>query len=165
MSHCAGIKRVVAVCMTAALALACGLPGAAAAGDLASMPSQPTLVQFRSFMAPITRAGAKKPCLKAVTVIVEVDESEAVNVCSSMPRIRDAVLVELFREPIAVDRRAGMDVQPVEIRLLGPVNRALGNVAVRRVYVIPGAEHMTQATAARLPYPIVGCRPPRNRKA
>lgn len=151
--------------MTAFLALVSGFSGPAAAGELAGIPSQSALVQFRSFMAPIARSGAKKPGLKAVTVIVEVGVSEAENVCFHVPRIRDAVLIELFREPISMDGHAGMDIQPVEARLLDPVNRALGNAAIRRVYVLPGTEQSAGAAAARLPYPIMGCRPPKNRKA
>lgn len=164
MPQCTGIWGVAAVALTAFLAFLPSLPDRAAAGE-AVVPSQPTLVQFRSFMAPISQPGAKKPCLKAVTVIVEIGELDAENVCFSLPRIRDAVLVELFRQPITLDGQAGMDVQPVEARLLDPVNRALGNVAIRRVYLLPGTEQSAGAAAARLPYPVMGCRPPKNRKA
>jgi hypothetical protein len=160
-----GIRGVAAVAMTAFLALALSLPDRAAAGDVVASPPS-ALVQFRSFMAPITQPGrARKPGLKAVTVIVEIGESEAENVCSNLPRIRDAVLVELFRQPIALDRQTGMDTKPVEARLLEPVNRVLGNAAIRRIYVLPGTEQAAGAAAARLPYPVMGCRPPRNRKA
>jgi hypothetical protein len=165
MWQCARITGVFAVGMTVFLVFASSLPDFAKAGDVVGVAPQAALVQFRSFMAPIAQPG-KKPGMKAVTVIVEVRQSDADNVCSSLPRIRDAVLVELFREPIAVGQGTGMDVRPVEVRLLQPVNRALGNAVVRRVYVIPGSEHTAEATAARLPYPrLVDCRPPRSRKA
>jgi len=164
MPQCTGIWGVAAVAMTAFLAFLPSLPDRAAAGE-AVAPSQPALVQFRSFMAPISQPGGKKPCLKAVTVIVEIGESDAENVCFSLPRIRDAVLVELFRQPITLAGQTGMDVQPVEARLLDPVNRALGNAAIRRIYVLPGTERSAGAAAARLPYPVMGCRPLKNRKA
>lgn len=164
MPQCTGIRGVAAVVMTAFLTFFPSLPDEAAAGEAIALP-QPALVQFRSFMAPISQPGARKPCLKAVTVIVEIGESEAENVCSNLPRIRDAVLVELFRQPIALDGQAGMDIQPVEARLLDPVNRALGNAPIRRIYVLPGTEQTSGAAAARLPYPVMGCRPPKNRKA
>lgn len=122
-------------------------------------PIPVTLVQFRSFMAPVSQPGAGKPRLKAVTVIVEVGEGETDSVCFFMPRVRDAVLVELFRRPIVLGEDAAMDVEAVEARLLDPLNQALGTDAVRRVYLIPSSEHMAKATASRLPFSrIVGCR-------
>lgn len=165
MPQCTGIRGVAAVVMTAILTFFPSLPDEAAAGEVVA-PPQPALVQFRSFMAPISQPGsAKKPGLKAVTVIVEIGESDAENVCFNLPRIRDAVLVELFRQPIMLDGQSGMDVQPVGARLLDPVNRALGNAPIRRIYVLPGTEQSAGAAAARLPYPVMGCRPPKNRKA
>jgi len=160
MPQCAGIKGLFAVGLTTLLVLTPGL-----AGSVADAASPPALLQFHAFMAPTTQPG-KKPCMKAVTLIVEIGESDADAVCSYLPRIRDAVLVELFREPIAIDHRAGMDVRAVETRLLEPLNRVLGHAAVRRVYVIPGTERLAEAEAARLPFSrIIGCRRPRNGKA
>ncbi len=165
MPQCTGIRGVAAVAVTAFMTFFPSLSDEAAAGE-AIVPPRAALVQFRSFMAPISQPGsAKKPCLKAVTVIVEIGESDAKNVCFNLPRIRDAVLVELFRQPIMLVGKTDMDVQPVEARLLDPVNRALGNAPIRRIYVLPGTEQSAGAAAARLPYPVMGCRPPKNRKA
>lgn len=115
-------------------------------------------------MAPVVKPGAVKPRLRAVTVIVEVDETEIEDVCTYMPRVRDAVLVELFRQPIVVDVEAGMMVETLEAQLVEPLNRALGKETVRRVYLIPGSEAVAEEIAARLPLNrVIGCRQRRSR--
>lgn len=110
-------------------------------------------------MAPVARSGrADKPCMRAVTLLVEVDESEAQSVCSFLPRIRDAVLVELFRRPIPRGDRVGMDVESAAARLVAPLNQVLGKDMVRRAYLIPGSELVAERTASRLPLNrVVGC--------
>lgn len=151
-----------------------GVAGPCLAGDVAAVPQVSTLVQFRSFLVPAQqtgpvraqKTGKRKSNLKAVTVIVEVGAAEADAVCDNLPRIRDAVLVELFREPLALDGEMGGHVDTAGARLLAPMNRALGGTTVRRVYVINGPENVAEATAAQLPFSrMVGCRKPRNRKA
>jgi len=159
MPYLAGIRRFIGAGVTALVILVPAIPGHVSAEEAVAVPTLVTLVQFRSFMAPIAQQGTAKPCLRAVTVIVEVGESETDNVCTVMPRIRDAVLVELFRQPIVIDVDAGMDVGAVEGRLISPLNHALGKDAVRRVYLIPGSERVVEEIAARLPFNrIVGCR-------
>lgn len=117
-------------------------------------------------MAPVSRPGTGKPRLKALTVIVEVGEGETDNVCFFMPRVRDAVLVELFRQPIVLGEDSATDVEAVEARLLDPLNRVLGSDAVRRVYLIPGSEHMAKAAVSRLPMSrVVGCKLRRDNRA
>ena len=159
MPYRSGFRGWVAAGLTAAALFLPSAPrgGAAAPATAALFPV--TLVQFSSFMAPVMQPGVDKPGLRAVTVIVEVGEPETQDVCAFMPRIRDAVLVELFRQPILVEIDTGIAVETIESGLVDPLNRALGKESVRRVYVLPGAEHMTEAAAARLPFNrVIGCR-------
>lgn len=132
-------------------------PAGAPATTSVTVPA--TLIQLRSFMAPVARPGVSvKPCLRAVTMLVEVDESETRNVCSFLPRIRDAVLVELFSRPIVMDGQAGMEVESAAARLVVPLNKILGKDMVRRVYLIPGSELVAEETAAQLPLNrVIGC--------
>lgn len=160
MPHTLGIRKFLVAGLTALAVVVSVVPDQVSASEAVAAPVPVTLMQFRSFMAPIAPQSAAKPCLKAVTIIVEIGESETRNVCGFMPRIRDAVLVELFRQPIVLEVDAESDFEAVEARLLDPLNQALGKDTVRRVYVIPGPEHLAQAAAAvRLPFSrMIGCR-------
>lgn len=166
MPFLAGFRGLVVAGLMACALLIPSVPSRVAAQEASAALFPVAFMQIRSFMAPVSKPGAEKPHLRAVTLIVEVGEAETNNVCAFMPRVRDAVLVELFRQPIVVDMQAGMMVDGLEAQLVAPLNRALGKDAVRRVHVIPGSEAVAEEIASRLPMNrIIGCRPQRRGRA
>lgn len=165
MPYWAGVRNLVVAGLTASVVLSFAGFSRGYAEEATAAATPATLIQFRSFMAPVGQPGiAARPCLRAVTLLVEVDKSEARGVCSFLPRIRDAVLVELFHRPIPPGDDVGMDVESAAARLVTPLNQVLGKDLVRRVYLIPGSELVAERAASRLPLDrVVGCQQQRGR--
>ena len=93
-----------------------------------------------------------------ITVFLEsYDRSWVGTLCRHNPRIRDAVLTELFQSPLPV-RSTGYDLQDLATHLVAPINQALGYNLVKSVYVVYGANKMTTGTVSRLPFNASGCK-------
>lgn len=119
-------------------------------------------VQLNAFTALILVDGNKRPRLTPMTLILQVENGQFKTVCHMTPRIRDAVVGELFQQPILFDRSRGLEVEIVEQRLMESVNRALGGAAgatVLRVFLIPGVPNPARKPIERLPETeIRGCK-------
>ena len=121
-----------------------------AAIDFATLPSH---VQFNPITVPIANAN---PTRSMVTLYLGPHDREKIGyLCRMAPRINDAVLSALSREPIPIkDRRlATMDVGP---RLLEHINAAIGEKLVKEVHVLPGPPQAERGTFAKLPFGNAG---------
>lgn len=86
-----------------------------------------------------------------ITFFLEATTRERTdNICRSMPRIRDALLITLSREPIPVKRRR-LVLDGVDDRILTPLNDAVGKPYVKKIYITPGAVKMGSGKIKRRP--------------
>lgn len=112
----------------------------------------PTHVQMIPMMVPVGRTSV------AVTFILEaVKRKQTQGICKRMPRVRDAILTILSREPIPVKGRK-IIVDGVDERILGPINRAVGRTYVKNIYITPRPLRIGQGKVKRKPYAVIaGC--------
>jgi len=96
-------------------------------------------VLLSTFMAPVVRGPTARPHLKPVSLILKVPSEAAQTVCHMSPRVQDAVIRVLFKEPIRTRAKSGLEVEPTEKRLLMPVRQVLDGAAVEQIFLIPGA--------------------------
>ncbi len=112
----------------------------------------PTHVQMIPMMVPAGRTTV------AVTFVLEATKRKRTEgICKRMPRIRDAILRVLSREPIPVKSRR-LVTKGVNARILLPINKAVGRTYIKKIYVTPGVVKMGKATVKRKPYAVIdGC--------
>ena len=92
-----------------------------------------THIQMVPMMIPAGNTAAP------MTFILEAKKKKQVEaICERMPRIRDAVLSVLSRNPIAVRKRR-IILNGVAERILPSMNRAVGKPYIRKVYIYRGA--------------------------
>jgi len=126
----------------------------------------PTHIQLQPIMVPVEGRRAAP-----VTFFLEAVNKKFVgNICNYVPRIRDAVLIELSRNPIPIVRRK-LVLKNVARRLLNPMNRAIGNKIIgkrqiKEIYIVAGAVRMGGGSISRLPFArINGCQSIRQAEA
>jgi len=118
----------------------------------------PSHIQLSPMMVPI-----KHPYLRtsAITVFLEPVEREHVGkICNNVPRIRDAILRVLSRNPVPT-RRGKMILDGVDATFLIYINNALDEEKIKGVIVEPGLINLAgkQGGLSRLPFATVnGCR-------
>ncbi len=151
--------RVFLVFLSALLPTLATVPPAAAAQpaekktaaiDFTALPSH---VQFNPISVPIDNAN---PTRSMVTLYLGPHDREKVGLlCRMAPRINDAVLSALSREPVPVKDRK-LATGGVGPRLLGPINAVLGENLVKEIHVLPGPPPADRGTFAKLPFGNAG---------
>lgn len=112
----------------------------------------PTHIQMIPMMVPAGRTTV------AVTFLLEATKPKRTQgICKRMPRVRDAILRTLSREPIPVKRRK-LVVDGVDRQILDPINRAIGRTYVKKIVVLPGPLKMGTAKDKRKRLAVIaGC--------
>lgn len=112
----------------------------------------PTHIQMVPMMVPVGRTNV------SVTFILEATQRERTEViCKRIPRVRDAILRVLSREPIAVRKRK-IVLDGVDQRILHPVNKAVGRSYIKKIYITPRPVQMGKGVVERKPYAVIaGC--------
>jgi len=111
---------------------------AAAAGKKsdAKFIKDPTHIQMVPMMLPVGNTSAP------MTLFLQAVKKDRVeNICKRMPKVRDALLRVLSRDPIPLKKRK-MLVKGAEKKLLKPLNKAVGRKYIKRVFITPGAVKM-----------------------
>ncbi len=123
-----------------------------------AVPAGIAHIQLAPFMAPVLQDGRRHSFREPVTLVLKVPAEAKPRVCTLSPRVYDAVLRELHRQPIPADRRKHLQVKDAEGRLTGPVSKALEGAEVQRVYILPGAhpKNVAEEMARRLPMIEIG---------
>ena len=124
--------------------------GAKKKGPLAWKP--PSHVHMRAMMVPVERTMAP------VTFYLEaVKPKRSEAICKRMPRIRDAILQALSRQPIRARKRRFV-LKGVDIRLLRPTNKAVGKKYIRKIFITAGAVQVGAGKIKQRPYAMIdGC--------
>ena len=99
----------------------------------------PSHVQMRAMMVPIKH---RYQSVSAITMFLEADVRKEVGaICRKVPRIRDAILSVLSIEPIPT-RKGKLVLTGVAERLIGRINKRLGETTVRSIHIEPGLVRM-----------------------
>ena len=120
-----------------------------------ALVKEPIHLRLSTMEVPVGRGGQR---FEAVTVVLDVaGETDVETVCIYSPRIRDAVLQILSKDPIPLSgNRLSLDRLPE--RLLAPINRALGVNIVSSVLVRAGEVADKRGAVVGLPFAsVIGC--------
>ena len=141
--------------------------GSAAAGAKKDKPKKeqslrekyamPTHIQMRPMMVPIRH---RYQSVLAISMFLEAKDRRKVGaICKKVPRVRDAVLRVLSREPIQT-RRGKLVLDGVATRLIGPINKSLRDTGIKTLHIEPGAIRLAnQGGLSRLPFATInGCK-------
>lgn len=145
-----GVLLTVATLLSSGQLLASGGEKPAKDDPLAWEP--PTHIQMIPMMVPAGKTTV------AVTFLLEATKPKRTQgICKRMPRVRDAILRILSREPIPVKRRR-LIVDGVDEQILNPINRAIGRAYVKKIIVLPGPLKMGTGKDRRKPLAVIaGC--------
>ncbi|MBL6927969.1 MAG: sel1 repeat family protein [Rhodospirillales bacterium] len=104
---------------------------------------------------PLTNKEAKD---YSVNLIVElIDPAASAAVCGLAPRVNEAVFQALWSNPVPIFR-GRPDLRNLPDRLLDPVNKGLGSVAVKSVFFFPGDGPLNRNQVMQTPFDkIVEC--------
>lgn len=118
----------------------------------------PTHVQLTPMMVPIRHS---YQTISAITLFLEPVRREDVGaVCRNVPRIRDAVLLILSRNPIPTARNK-LVLDGVGESLIGGINEALDTEKIKGIHVEAGMVNLAGSGGgiSRLPFATInGCR-------
>jgi flagellar basal body-associated protein FliL len=143
-------KIVVAVGLTAALALGGAVLGGTLAGSAPAEAAakkeseeqsrklpETAYVQLDPLAAPVI-GGGKVRYNVMLTLSLEVgDQSHKASVTRLMPRLRDAMLMELYARPVVRDDQSGrIDLEAVKERMFGVAREVVGGGVVRDLLVV-----------------------------
>ncbi|MBT5515040.1 MAG: hypothetical protein HOB37_06460 [Rhodospirillaceae bacterium] len=112
----------------------------------------PTHIHMRPMMVPA--GGTVVP----MTFYLEATKRERTeDICKRMPRVRDAVLSSLSRNPVKVRKRK-IILKGLDAQMLKPLNKAVGKKYIKKVYISKGAVRMGTGKIKRRPYAVIdGC--------
>lgn len=117
----------------------------------------PSHIQLSPMMVPISHPYQRN---SAITVFLEPAEREHVGrICKNVPRIRDAILRVLSREPIATENRKLL-LGGVAEKLLPWINDSLDAEKIKGIHLEPGLVNLAGRGGgiSRLPFATVnGC--------
>ncbi len=126
----------------------------------------PTHIQLSPLMVPV--AGRRSA---PITIYLEAADKKFVgNICNYVPRVRDAILKVLSRNPVPVRKRK-LILSGLARQLLNPMNKVIGNKIIgdrqiKEVYIVAGAVRMGGGSISRLPFAqINGCQSIRQAEA
>lgn len=112
----------------------------------------PSHVQMAPMMLP---AGHTRVPITLFLEAVKPEKSE--DICKQMPRVRDAVLLAVSRQPIPVNNQR-LVLDGLDKRLLNPVNGAIGQSLVKKIFVAKGAVQVGAAKIKHRPFAVIdGC--------
>lgn len=150
--QCLSVLAGAAFLLAAATSSVFAASGAAKPKDDPLSWVPPTHVQMIPMMVPVGRTTV------AVTFFLEATKRKRTEgICKRMPRIRDAILRVLSREPIPVKGRK-IVVDGVDERIRRPINKAVGRTYVKKIYIIPKPVRMGAGKIKRKPYAVIaGC--------
>ena len=143
-----------------------GVPSALAAAEkkegkkmsLRERFALPSHVQMQPMMVPIRHPHQS---VSAITLFLEAEIRKEVGaICRQVPRIRDAVLTVLSREPIPT-RRGRLVLAGVAEKILDPINRSLVQSKIRSIHVEAGLVALSGSGSgiSRLPFATInGCK-------
>lgn len=119
-------------------------------GDIREMIEPPSHVQMQPVSAPLT---IKDPATAPITIYLgAVNKYEVGEICRRAPIINDAIMRELYANPIPVKNRM-LVMDGIGMRLVGPINQALGKRMIKEVHVVAGAQSAaTGGVISRLPF-------------
>ena len=122
----------------------------------------PSHIQLSPMMVPVT---SKYTGMAVVSMFIQVTDKKFVgDICRRLPRIRDAVLTTLSRNPIPVKRKQ-LQLTEVQKMLQKPIDTALGGGMIRTVHIVQGALQMSGGSLSRLPFSSNGCKTIRQKEA
>jgi len=127
--------------------------GAFAASKKADAEWQPpSHIQMAPMMLP---AGHTRVPITLFLEAVKPEKSE--GICKQMPRVRDAILLAVSRRPIPVNNQR-LVLKGLDQRLLNPVNRAIGQSLVKKIFVAKGAVAAGAGKIKYRPFAVIdGC--------
>ena len=115
-------------------------------------------VQFASFAVKTFLISGQPAGSRPVTMFIDVaNKRYADYVCAVAPRIRDAVLVELTREPLYLTPEGEMPVQQLAERLKPVISKAIEHDLILNLGIVDGTVKMAVGVAAKLPSAQTGC--------
>ncbi len=117
----------------------------------------PSHIQLSPMMVPINHPHTST---SVITVFLEPVRREHVGkICGNVPRIRDAILRMLSRNPIPT-RSNKMQLDGLAERFIPRINKVLKTEKIRDVHIEPGMVNLGRGGGiARLPFATVnGCR-------
>lgn len=114
---------------------------AEAAAVAAEEAANPVFVPMDVLAAPIIVDGrVRNQVLLSLSLQVK-DQSARNDVIAKMPRLRDAMLQDLYTEPVVREGSSGaIDINGVKARLLAIAHRVMGSERVRDVLVIKAVQ-------------------------
>lgn len=118
------------------------------------LPPRPIIyiVQLDWFMMPVSTASSKKRrTIPGILFLNVRDEANVVPVCTLEPRIRDAALQSLFKEPSLISKGT-LQVEAVNGRLMDAANGAVGGNKVSRAWLISGVTRRGKDAFKNLPF-------------
>lgn len=122
-----------------------GLPAAPAVS--APDPETPVLrLQLSAFMAPVRRDNGHGGTTAVTPLLDLTDGTNAEEVCWLSPRIMDAFMTSLHRDPIRIRSPQGLDSDDLKKRLTDVVNHALGRDLIGGVELVRGTRPARNAS-------------------
>jgi len=135
-----------------AIAVAAGGTALAASKKAETEWQPPSHIQMAPMMLP---AGHTRVPITLFLEAATPEKSE--GICKQMPRVRDAVLLAVSRQPIPVNNQR-LVLDGLDRRLLNPVNRAIGKPLVKKIFVAKGAVAVGAGKIKYRPFAVIdGC--------
>lgn len=114
----------------------------------------PTHVQLKPIFAPVQSGRGTTP----ITVFLKSYDKDWIGaICRRNPRIRDAILMVLFQNPLR-RQSEGYNVNSLAAQIVTPINQALGRNYIKSAYVVEGAKQISTGSVSRLPFNASGCK-------
>lgn len=106
-------------------------------GDAGRTLPETTYVELDPLAAPVIGGGRIRYNVM-LTLSLEIgDAAEKANVARLMPRLRDAMLMDLYARPVVRDDESGrIDLQSVKERMIGIAREVVGEKLVRDLLVV-----------------------------
>jgi|GEM_PF-4737892 hypothetical protein len=95
-------------------------------------------IRLAAFMVPVRHADGRVRETAVIPVLRLAVGNAAAAVCDLSPRVRDAVVATLYRDPLPGHGEAGLNIDSVRGRLTEAVNVALGRFLVIGIDLVPG---------------------------
>ena len=104
------------------------------------------------FMMPVVTNAGNRPRTVPGTLFVEVkNEADATPVCVFEPRVRDALLQDLFKTP-PLAKKGKFESAEINARLLGVANGALDKGRLANVWLVSGVARKREEVLKKLPF-------------
>ena len=169
--QCTIVRSLLGIAAVSALAIVTALPAGATEAksqqhkekpkeemSLREKFALPSHVQLSAMLVPIAHPYQRS---SAITVFLEPVKRENVGkICNNVPRIRDAVLQILSRDPIPTEKNKMVLDDALFQRFTAAINDVLGDEKIKGVHIEPGIVNLAgqQGGISRLPFATVnGC--------